>query len=79
MAKAGGKISQHVSPAGKRLGIKVNDGEKVIPGVIIMRQRGTRFTAGQNVKVGRDHTLYSIKEGKVKFGYKLGKRIVSVS
>jgi len=79
MAKAGGKISQKVSPAGKRLGVKVAHGEKVFPGAILLRQRGTKVLAGKNVKVGRDHTLYSVKEGIVKFGKKLGKKIISVS
>ncbi len=77
--KAGGKASQHVSPAGKRLGVKVSGGEKVTPGQILVRQRGTSFSRGTGVKVGRDHTLYSVTEGVVKFGKKLGKKIVSVA
>lgn len=76
--KAGGKASQHVSPKGKRLGVKVNDGEKVSPGEILVRQRGTKIKAGPGVKVGRDFTLYAVAEGAVKFGKKLGKKIVSV-
>ena len=76
--KAGGKISQHVSPAGKRLEAKKAHGEKINPGVIIVRQRGTKISAGKNVGIGRDHTLYALKEGIVKFGTKLGKKIVSV-
>ena len=77
--KAGGKISQHVSPAGKRLEAKKNHGEKITPGEIIVRQRGTKMSAGKNVGVGRDHTLYALKEGVVKFGKKLGRKIVSVN
>ncbi|MGA2910747.1 MAG: 50S ribosomal protein L27 [Candidatus Microgenomates bacterium] len=76
--KAGGKASQHVSPAGKRLGAKVSDGEKVIKGQILIRQRGTTFTKGVGVKEGRDHSLYSISDGKIKIGKKLGKKVVSV-
>lgn len=76
--KAGGKASQHVSPAGKRLGIKVSDGMKVGPGSILVRQRGTKISLGKGVAVGRDHTIYSIVNGVVKFGTKLGKKIVSV-
>jgi large subunit ribosomal protein L27 len=76
--KAGGKASQHVSPAGKRLGAKVSDGEEVVKGQILTRQRGTTFTKGVGVKEGRDHTLYSIKDGKVKIEKKLGKKVVSV-
>jgi len=51
----------------KRLGIKRSDGEIVLPGTIILRQRGTRFHAGRNVGVGRDHTLYALSEGVVRF------------
>ncbi len=77
--KAGGsKASQHVSPAGKRLGVKVSDGTKLNSGEIIVRQRGTLIAAGDGVKVGRDHTLYASAQGVVKFGQKLGKKVVSV-
>jgi large subunit ribosomal protein L27 len=76
--KAGGKASQHVSPAGKRLGAKVSDGEKVTKGQILIRQRGTTFTKGVGVKEGRDHTLYSVKDGKIKIGKKLGKKVFSI-
>ncbi len=76
--KAGGKASQHVSPAGKRLGPKVSDGEKVTKGQIIIRQRGTSFAKGVGVKEGRDHTIYSMLDGIVKFSKKLGKKVISV-
>ncbi|EKE12680.1 MAG: hypothetical protein ACD_13C00145G0029 [uncultured bacterium] len=76
--KAGGKASQHVSPAGKRLGAKVSDGEKVVKGQILIRQRGTKFSKGAGVKEGRDHTLYSILDGNVKVSRKIGKQIMSV-
>lgn len=75
---AGGKASQHVSPAGKRLGAKVSSGQKVTKGSILMRQRGTKFGTGKNVKSGRDHTLYSMVDGVVKFSQKLGRKVVSV-
>lgn len=77
--KAGGKASQHVSPAGKRLGPKVSDGEKVAKGQILIRQRGTKFAKGKGVKEGRDHSLYSVVEGNVKVSKKLGKQVISVS
>jgi large subunit ribosomal protein L27 len=51
----------------KRLGVKRADGEVVLPGTIILRQRGTRFHAGVNVGIGRDHTLYALASGLVKF------------
>lgn len=76
--KAGGKASQHVSPAGKRLGLKVSDGQKITPGMILIRQRGTKIGIGKGVAVGRDHTIYSVAKGKVKFATRLGKKIVSV-
>lgn len=77
--KAGGsKASQHVNPKGKSLGVKVTQGTKVGPGEIIVRQRGTKFAAGAGVKTGRDHTIYALTQGVVKFGQKLGKKFVSV-
>jgi large subunit ribosomal protein L27 len=76
--KAGGKASQHVSPAGKRLGPKLSDGQKVAKGEIIMRQRGTSFTKGAGVKEGRDHSIYSILDGVVKYSKKMGKKVISV-
>lgn len=76
--KAGGKASQHVSPSGKRLGVKLFAGEKVAKGQVLVRQRGTTFTKGTGVKEGRDHTLYSVIDGLAKFSKKLGKKVVSV-
>ncbi len=77
--KQGGKTAQHVSPAGKRLGIKVNDGQFVVPGAILIRQRGTKFKAGKGVQVGRDKTLYALREGIVKFQKRLGRKQVSIA
>jgi large subunit ribosomal protein L27 len=51
----------------QRLGIKRSDGQIVLPGTIILRQRGTRIHPGVNVGVGRDHTLYALAEGSVRF------------
>jgi large subunit ribosomal protein L27 len=76
--KAAGKAKQHVSPAGKRLGTKVSHGQKVNGGEILVRQRGTSIGAGKNVKLGRDHTLYAVIEGMVKFSQKLGKKMVNI-
>jgi large subunit ribosomal protein L27 len=75
---AGGKASQHVSPAGKRLGPKVSDGEKVVKGQVLIRQRGTTFSKGVGAKEGRDHTLYSVVDGMTKISRKLGKKVISV-
>ncbi len=76
--KAAGKASQHVSPAGKRLGVKIFSGQKVKKGEILVRQRGTTFLAGFGVRAGRDHSLYSVLDGVIKFSQKLGRKVVSV-
>ncbi len=54
----------------KYLGVKLFEGQKVKPGMIIIRQRGTKFLPGKNVKKGSDDTLYAVKKGLVKFGTK---------
>ena len=58
----------------KRLGVKCADGQSVIPGNIIMRQRGTHIHPGNNVGIGRDHTLFALVAGKVKFEHITGGR-----
>ena len=77
--KAAGKLKQHVRPDGKRLGLKVGNGEKVDLGTVLVRQRGGQITPGPGVKSGRDFTLYAVCQGIVKFGQKQGKKYVSVS
>ena len=62
----------------KYLGVKLYDLEAVIPGNIIVRQRGTKFHPGNNVGMGRDHTLFALIQGKVKFEKKRGKQFVNV-
>ena len=62
----------------KYLGVKLYDLEVVIPGNIIVRQRGTKFHPGDNVGIGKDHTLFALIEGKVKFERKRGKHFVNV-
>lgn len=78
--KAGGtKARQGGNRAGKRLGVKVFGGENVKAGQIILRQRGSLYKAGENVGVGRDFTLYALKEGMVRFfSASLGRKRVSV-
>lgn len=77
--KAGGeKARQKPRVAGKRLGLKVGSGEKIPAGSIIIRQRGMKIAPGLGVGVGRDFTLFALKEGKVVFSQKRGKKIVSV-
>lgn len=65
--KAGGSTSLGRDSQSKRLGVKLQDGEYAKPGAIIIRQRGTKYHAGENVKIGKDHTLFSTVLGIVKF------------
>ena len=64
--------------AGRRLGVKKFGGQDVIPGNIIVRQRGTKFYPGTGVDMGLDHTLFAVAAGKVLFREKSGKMTVSV-
>lgn len=65
--KGGGSTTNGRDSAGRRLGVKKFDGEHVIPGNIIVRQRGTKKMPGLNVGIGRDHTLFALTEGVVGF------------
>lgn len=65
--KAAGSTKNGRDSQSKRLGVKRFGGENVGSGTIIVRQRGTEYHPGNNVKMGRDHTIYSIIEGQVKF------------
>ena len=65
--KAGGSTRNGRDSNPKYLGVKRYGGESVLAGNIIVRQRGTRFHAGENVGVGKDHTLFALADGKVKF------------
>ena len=68
--KAGGSTSNGRDSIAKRLGVKKFGGEHVLAGNILVRQRGTRFHAGKNVGIGKDHTLFATAEGQVKFEVK---------
>lgn len=78
--KAGGSSRNGRDSAGRRLGVKAYGGEAVRGGSIIVRQRGTRWWPGENVGMGRDHTLFAKTPGKVRFhkGFK-GRTFVSVA
>ena len=76
--KAGGSSRNGRDSAGKRLGVKKFGGEAVIPGNIIIRQRGTKWHPGKNVGLGRDYTIFALVEGKVAFKKALGRTIVNV-
>lgn len=68
--KGGGSTSNGRDSHSKRLGVKIYGGESINPGSIIVRQRGTQFHAGDNVGMGKDHTLYAKIAGKVMFAVK---------
>ncbi len=77
--KAGGSSRNGRDSAGRRLGVKKFGGELVIPGNIIVRQRGTKFFPGDNVGMGKDHTLFALVQGNIKFKKtRNGKNIVDV-
>jgi large subunit ribosomal protein L27 len=77
--KQGGKTRQHTTRPGKRRGVKIFGGQKVKPGMIIVRQKGTKFHPGQGVGQGRDHTLFAMRPGTVQFKTKLGRQYVQVN
>lgn len=66
--KAGGTAKNLTDSNPKYLGVKLFEGQQARPGAVILRQRGTRFFPGENVKMGRDHTLFSVVYGTVAFG-----------
>ena len=76
--KAGGSSRNGRDSAGRRLGVYKFGGQIVIPGYIILRQRGTKVHPGSNVGIGKDHTIFSKINGKVKFKKNKSKTIVSV-
>ena len=76
--KAGGSSRNGRDSAGRRLGVKKFGGEIVLSGNIIVRQRGTKFHPGTNVGIGKDHTLFAVKNGKVNFTKKSKRTLVSV-
>ena len=74
--KAGGSTNNGRDSAGRRLGVKKYGGEDVLAGNIIIRQRGTKYTPGKNVGLGKDHTIYSLVDGQVTFTRRAGSRPV---
>jgi large subunit ribosomal protein L27 len=76
--KGGGSTRNGRDSNAQRLGVKAFDGEKITAGSIIIRQRGTRFHPGHNVKIGKDDTLFSTVDGSVKFGSRKGRKTVDV-
>jgi len=76
--KGAGSTNNGRDSQSKRLGIKKYGGEYVISGNIIVRQRGTKYKVGNNVGIGKDHTIFSVIEGQVKFEVKHGRKYISV-
>jgi large subunit ribosomal protein L27 len=76
--KAAGKVTQGTRSNPKYLGPKVSDGESVGVGAVLIRQRGTAVKNGDGVGHGRDHTLFALRSGIVKYGTRLGRKVLSV-
>ena len=78
--KGGGSTRNGRESESKRLGVKIYGGEHIVPGNIIVRQRGTEFHPGEGVGMGKDHTLFALVEGKVQFAGKGAqkRRVVSI-
>ncbi|MFN0092617.1 MAG: 50S ribosomal protein L27 [Acidimicrobiales bacterium] len=76
--KGGGSTRNGRDSQAQRLGVKCFDGTLVKAGAILVRQRGTRFHAGENVGRGGDDTLFATAPGKVKFGFRKGRRLVDI-
>lgn len=76
--KGGGSTKNGRDSQAKRLGVKVGDGQFVLSGSILVRQRGTKFYPGKNVGIGKDHTLFALADGKVKFGLFNGRQVANI-
>ena len=76
--KGGGTSSNGRDSTSKRLGVKLYSGEFATAGSIIIRQRGTKWHPGENVGMGKDHTLFALKDGSVKFGVRRDRKVVDV-
>jgi large subunit ribosomal protein L27 len=73
--KAGGSSRNGRDSAGRRLGVKKSGGQAVIPGNIIIRQRGTKYHPGENVGIGKDHTIFATASGRVQFSRRANDRV----
>jgi large subunit ribosomal protein L27 len=77
--KAGGSTKNGRDSEGRRLGVKLFGGQKAVAGNIIVRQRGTKFHPGKNVGIGKDHTIFALIDGAVKFSIgRSGRKMVNV-
>ena len=76
--KAGGSSRNGRDSNSQRLGLKIFGGQEVLAGNIIARQRGTKWHPGSNVGLGKDHTLFALTDGRVRFGMRAGRAFVSI-
>lgn len=76
--KGGGSTRNGRDSNAQRLGVKAFGGSTITAGTILIRQRGTRFHPGTNVGIGKDDTLFALKDGAVQFGERRGRRVINV-
>jgi large subunit ribosomal protein L27 len=76
--KGEGKSKNGRESESKRLGVKIFGGQPAKPGAIIIRQRGTKYHPGNGVGLGKDHTIFALKDGLVQFSRRMGKTLVNV-
>ncbi|MEI7619244.1 MAG: 50S ribosomal protein L27 [Actinomycetota bacterium] len=76
--KGGGSTRNGRDSNAQRLGVKAFGGSSITAGTILIRQRGTRFHPGTNVGIGKDDTLFALKDGNVQFGERRGRRVINV-
>lgn len=76
--KGGGSTKKNRDSAGRRLGVKIYGSQLTSAGNIIIRQRGTKFYPGNGTQIGKDHTIFALKSGTVKFRQKLGRTLIDV-
>jgi large subunit ribosomal protein L27 len=76
--KGGGSTRNGRDSNAQRLGVKAFGGSTITAGTILIRQRGTRFHPGTNVGIGKDDTLFALKDGSVQFGERRGRRVINV-
>ena len=77
--KSQGSVKTNKDSISKRLGVKIYGGQNVIPGNIIVRQKGSKFFAGKGASMGKDFTIFAVARGIVTFKTKLGKKFIAVT
>lgn len=77
--KSGGSTTNNRDSVSKRLGVKLYGGEKTKIGSIVVRQKGTKFHPGKNVRMGKDYTIYAVIEGTVAFKTSKGRNVIDVA